>query len=161
METTPAKDLEHDMKATTEKFLRAYVEATQQNDPTVFSATLTSDCRRYIGPPSFLAAMGLPEDFSFTNTEYEDLSRKDMAIWTITSASVKNITVDVANRKSAATSEYVGTLSDGSSFSRNLAWFLDFNEDGSKITRIYQLNDTQEAKDFRLKVEALQAQDGA
>ncbi|CAG9946379.1 unnamed protein product [Clonostachys rosea f. rosea IK726] len=144
METTPTRDLEHDMRATTEKFLKAYLDASQQNDPTVFSATLTSDCRRYIGPPIFLASMGLPQDFSFTNTEYEDLSRKDMAIWTITSWRARNITVDVANRKSAATSE-------------NLAWFLDSNEDGSKITRIYQLNDTQEAKDFRLKVEALQA----
>ncbi|CAH0023434.1 unnamed protein product [Clonostachys rhizophaga] len=161
METTPTRDLEHGMKAITEKFLRAYLDASQQNDPTVFSATLTSDCRRYIGPPIFLATMGLPEGFSFTNTEYEDLSRKDMAIWTITSWRARNITVDVANRKSAATSEYVGSLSDGTSFSRNLAWFLDFNEDGSQITRIYQLNDTQEAKDFRLKVEALQAQDKA
>ncbi|VUC31944.1 unnamed protein product [Clonostachys rosea] len=161
METTSAEDLEHNIRATTREFLIAYFLASEKNDPRVFSATLTSDCRRYIGPPSFLAAMGLSEDFSFSNTEYEDLSRKDLEVWSITSYKFGNITVDVPNRRSAATSEYGGSLSDGTSFSRNLAWFLDFDQDGSKITRIYQLNDTQEAKDFRLRVEALQAQDKA
>ncbi|CAH0046447.1 unnamed protein product [Clonostachys solani] len=161
METTPARDLENNIRATTREFLTAYLHASEQNDPKVFSATLTSDCRRYIGPPSFLTAMGLAADFSFSNTEYEDLSRKDMEVWSITLCRQGNMTVDVANRKSAATSEYVGSLSDGTQFSRNLAWFLDFNEDGSKITRIYQLNDTQEARDFRLKLEALQGQDEA
>jgi hypothetical protein len=148
--------LEEAIRATTEKFLRAYVDATEKHDARVFSETLDRDCRRFIGPEPFLTAMALPQNFSLSNEEYENLSKKDLSTWTITTCQVSNLTVDPTSRKSAARSSYVGKLKDGSEFTRTLAWFLDFSEDGTKITRIYQVNDSLEAKQFRERVEALQ-----
>lgn len=151
--------VEENIRVTTEEFLNAYITATEKNDAAVFSETLAPDCRRFIGPPSFLISLGIPPGLSFSNEAYEKLSVKDLEVWAVTSCEIANVTVDVGNLKSAATSNYTGAFSDGSQFKRHLGWFLDFNEDGTKIKKIYQLNDTQEAKDFRLKVEELQKAD--
>jgi hypothetical protein len=147
--------LEQSIKTTTEKFVKSYVVACEKKDASHFSADLTPDCRRHIGPPSFLTAMGAPPDFSFDNAGYEQIWLKELPHYSANTYEIFNLVIDTKNLKSACRSTFTGDFSDGSKGERNLVFFLDFTSDGSKISNIYQVNDVEEAKNYRFKVEGL------
>lgn len=146
--------LEQAIRDTTTAFVKSYMDATQQKKPSLISTDLADGCIRYIGPPAFLRACGAPLDMTLSISEYE-AEFGDMSLYTISSFEIHNVTVDTANRKAAAWSVLHCDFIDGSKEDRTHAWFLDFNEDGSKIVKIYQHNDTLEGTQFRDKVQAM------
>lgn len=133
---------------TTKEYLKSFVDASQTKDIGIVSSCLTKDCRRYIGPPYFLRQLGAPANLSLSNSEYET-EFGQMQFYTFDKHELYDLTIDVPNLKAAARSELTGTFIDGKELSRTFVWFLDFNEDGSKIVKVYQHNDVQEATSFR------------
>lgn len=147
--------LENSIKTTTERFIKAYVDACEKKDASLFSLDLTEDCRRHIGPPHFLTSLGAPPELSLSNTDYEQMWVKEMPYYTADTYEIFNLVIDTKNLKSACRSTFTGVFSDGTKGERNLVWFLDFTDDGSKVNKIYQLNDPEEARNYRFKVEGL------
>jgi hypothetical protein len=147
-------NLRHTIKATTAAFIKSYVDAGQAKQPHLLSTSVAENCVRYIGPVYFLRSVGAPADFSMSNAEYE-ADFGEMAFYTIDTHEMYDLTIDTENLKAALRSELFGTLVDGKEFSRTFVWFLDFNEDGSKIIKVYQHNDSEEGRNFRLTVKAL------
>ena len=146
--------LEEAIRATTTAFVKSYMDATKQKKPKLVSSSCTDNCIRHIGPPAFLRAAGAPANLTLSVSEYE-AEFGDMSLYTITSFEIHNITVDTANHKAAAWSVLHCDFIDGTKEDRTHAWFLDLNEDGSKVIKVYQHNDTQEGIQFRNKVQAM------
>ncbi|KAH8886460.1 hypothetical protein GQ53DRAFT_599191, partial [Thozetella sp. PMI_491] len=128
------------IRNTTKDFLQSYVQASATKDMTRLSAQLTPDCARHLGPPYYLVGLGAPPTFTMTNAEYES-EFGTMEFYTFDSHDLFDLVVDTEKRRSAVRSELNGTFFDGNSLSRSFVWFLDFNEDGTKITQVYQYND--------------------
>jgi hypothetical protein len=139
------------IRETTKDFLQSYVQASATRDMTRLSAQLTPDCVRHLGPPYYLLGLGAPSTFTMTNTEYES-EFGTMEFYTFDTHELFDLAVDTESRRSAARSEIKGTFFDGNSLLRSFVWFLDFNEDGTKITNVYQHNDLAEGKAFREKI---------
>ncbi|RDW59213.1 hypothetical protein BP5796_12137 [Coleophoma crateriformis] len=143
------------IQKTTEAFLKGYVDAAQAKNPGILSAQATDDCVRYIGPPCFLRSVGAPADLFMTNAQYEADFNK-MEFYTFDTHEFYDLTIDAPNRKAAVRSELTGKFIDGKELLRTFVWFLEFTEDGSKIVKIYQHNDSEEGRNFRLTVSAYQ-----
>ncbi|GJN80069.1 hypothetical protein PLIIFM63780_003593 [Purpureocillium lilacinum] len=105
---------------------------------------LTDDCRRHVGPPAFLIARGAPPDYSMSNEEYA-AEFNGMEHYQFDDHVVYDLVVDTQKLRAAARSEILVKFNSGETASRNFVWFLDFNEDGSKIVKVYQHNDVEEA----------------
>ena len=88
-----------------------------------------------------------------SNIEYEK-EFGQMEFYTFEAHHIHDLAIDITNLKAAARSELTGTFIDNKPLSRTFVWFLDFNEDGSKIVRVYQHNDSEEGKSFRLTVKS-------
>ncbi|RDW63765.1 hypothetical protein BP6252_11310 [Coleophoma cylindrospora] len=144
------------IQKTTEAFLKGYVDASHAKNPKILSAEATDDCVRYIGPPCFLRSVGAPADLSMNNTQYED-EFNTMEFYSLDQHEFYDMTIDAPNRKAAVRSELTGKFIDGKELLRTFVWFLDFTEDGSKIVKIYQHNDSEEGRNFRLAVAEYQA----
>lgn len=149
-----ASALEEAIRTTTTNFIKSFVEAAQQKNACLVSQHTAPDCKRHIGPPAFLAAVGAPSPLVLTNEQYE-AEFGDMHVISMDEYEVHNLTVDATNRKAACWSVLKGEFIDGTTLSRMHSWFLDLNEDGSKIVEIYQWNDVEEGKLYREKVAAL------
>ncbi|UNI17097.1 hypothetical protein JDV02_003473 [Purpureocillium takamizusanense] len=132
------------IEATTRGFLQSYVNASETKSMDALTAHVTDDCRRYIGPPAFLKARGAPSDFSMSNEEYA-AEFNGMEHYSFEDHVMYDLIVDTQNRRAAARSEILIKFNSGETASRNFVWFLDFNEDGSKIVKIYVQLDVEEA----------------
>ncbi|TPX06844.1 uncharacterized protein E0L32_002340 [Thyridium curvatum] len=146
--------LEQTIRNTVQEFIKSYADATKEKKPHLVSRCCADDCKRHIGPPAFLAHVGAPPNLTMTNAQYE-AEFGELSLYTITSFKVNNITVDAPNLKAAAWSTLYCDFIDGSKHDRTHAWFLDFNEDGTKIVELYQHNDVQEAVDFRNLIQSM------
>lgn len=132
------------IETTTKGFLKSYVDASQTKSMEALAAYLTDDCRRHVGPPAFLIARGAPPDYSMSNEEYA-AEFNGMEHYQFDDHVVYDLVVDTEKLRAAARSEILVKFNSGETASRNFVWFLDFNEDGSKIVKVYQHNDVEEA----------------
>ncbi|KAF7546303.1 hypothetical protein G7Z17_g8532 [Cylindrodendrum hubeiense] len=139
------------IKDTTKGFLKSYVDASLAKNPQLLSDYLSQDCVRFIGPQSYLQSVGAPADFSMNNTEYESHFGK-MEFYTFHTHEIHDLTIDTENLKAAARSDLTGTFIDGKKLSRTFVWFLDFNDDGTKIIKTYQHNDSEEGRNFQATI---------
>ncbi|KAL3954246.1 hypothetical protein ACCO45_012202 [Purpureocillium lilacinum] len=132
------------IETTTKGFLKSYVDASQTKSMEALAAYLTDDCRRHVGPPAFLIARGAPPDYSMSNEEYA-AEFNGMEHYQFDDHVLYDLVVDTQKLRAAARSEILVKFNSGETASRNFVWFLDFNEDGSKIVKVYQHNDVEEA----------------
>lgn len=140
------------MEKTTRAFLQDYVDASKGKNMDLISAHLTDDCRRYVGPGPFLRSKGAPEDFSMGNAEYQQ-EFNDMSLYEFDEHRVYHLVIDAPNLKAAARSEiFARFYADNVTGSRNFCWFLDFNEDGTKIRKCFQQVDTEEANNWMKEI---------
>jgi len=143
------------MRETIEVFFKGYIEATNTRDPSSVSTVLSPECMRALAPPSFLEAVGVPRDISISVEHYEAQYAKEIHVFSIRGYDIRNLTVDVPSRKCAAWTIYKGDISDGSDLEMQITWFLDFNEDGTKITHIVEFVDSAYTIEFHKKITSL------
>ena len=57
-------------------------------------------------------------------------------------------------RKAVAETTYIEEFADGDTFPLEFVWFLNFNEDGTKVTNIIEWVDSLQSVKFEHKVQA-------
>lgn len=124
---------------TTRAFLNSYSDATAANDAALNTRLLTPDCTRILRPESFFKARGRASVLS--NADYEDILALDLSIGGMENLAVSDVTVDAGSRRSSATSVWDMVFRDSDRAKMEVAWFLEFTADGTRITRIVEYVD--------------------
>ncbi|TDZ33884.1 hypothetical protein C8035_v000596 [Colletotrichum spinosum] len=155
MASTDVTTLQKTIEATLREFLLGYQTAKEHNDPSFISRALAPECIRYIAPVSFLTAMGAPTDFTFDVKSYQAQFAKELPVQGVNKTEINDIIIDAVGRKASASTVFHGKYSSSEKLKLEFAWFLDFNEDGTKVTRILEWLDTTEALKFQAKCNAL------
>jgi len=129
------------MEATARAFLCAYEEGSVQNDASIINHNVTADCTRYLLPASVPQAFGLPADFFFDTAKYQELFAKDIKVLKFKNSIMANLIIDTEARRAAFTSIAEVQANNGEMYPAELAWFLYFNEDGSKVKKVVEFCD--------------------
>ncbi|KAK5657639.1 hypothetical protein OQA88_2711 [Cercophora sp. LCS_1] len=149
-------DLRETMTQTLRKVLHAYVDVSTNRDITLLSTDLDPSCTRSFAPTSFLEAIGVPTDTKalLTNAQYEAAYGQNQAAVTMKTVEISNIVIDTANKTAAAHTKYVNEYKDkgGEEMVMEFAWFLGFNEDGTKVNSIIEFADSLESVRFHERV---------
>lgn len=144
-----SKTLRERIEATARAFLSAFEEVGVQNDVSIINRDVTADCTRHLLPASVPLAFSLPEGFFFDNTKYHETVANDNKVLKFRNNTISNLIVDTEARRASFTSiAEVHPVSGEAWYSAEMAWFLYFNEDGSKITKVVEFGD----KDVFLKM---------
>ncbi|KAL1856965.1 hypothetical protein Daus18300_010525 [Diaporthe australafricana] len=147
--TTSSTSLRERIEATARSFLQAYEDGGAQNDASIINRDVTADCERYLLPASVPQAFGLPTDFFFDTTKYRETFAQDIKLLKFKNNIISNLIIDTEARRAAFTSiAEVHIVSSGDSYPAELAWYLYFTEDGSKVKKVVEFCD----KDVILKM---------
>ncbi|GJC87754.1 hypothetical protein ColLi_10592 [Colletotrichum liriopes] len=148
-------DLRKAIEATTKSFLAAYTDSADQHDPSLINRDVTSDCTRHLLPNTMLKAFGVPTDFSIDNASYLKNLVKDLRVCSVQNSVISNLVIDTEARKAALTSTSDIVYKEGSdSHPIEFSWFLDFNEDGSKVKKVIEFCDKDTVLVMHARVEA-------
>jgi hypothetical protein len=134
-------NLRERIQATAEAFLSAYEEGGAQNDASIINRDVTADCTRYLIPASVPQAFGLPADFFFDTTKYQETFAKDIKVLKFKNNVMANLVIDTEARRAAFTSIAEVHAINGEFYHAELAWFLYFNDDGSKVKKVVEFCD--------------------
>ncbi|KAI1105756.1 hypothetical protein F4804DRAFT_303433 [Jackrogersella minutella] len=132
------------MEATLMEFLENYLIAVRTKDVSSLSATLTPECTRHLKPANFVTAYPFIKAVE-TNADYEARMAPELALMEDTHHKVLNYVVDPVRRTASAYSEHWTKLANQEPTSIEICWYVDFTEDGSKISRIVEFIDTAAA----------------
>lgn len=154
--STSLSTIRNSIEQNTTEFISCYETAAKTNDPNSISVHLSSDCRRFLASRAFRESNGIPPGTSLSNADYQAAYQRQMPIWQVTSTEIFNLTIDVEGRKAAARTVDQGEFVDGEKLVLEFAWFLDFNDAGTEITKIMQYADPTESLLFRTKAKELQ-----
>lgn len=134
-------NLRQRMEATAGAFLSAYEEGGVQNDASIINRNVTADCTRYLLPASVPQAFGLPADFFFDTAKYQEAFAKDIKVLKFKNNIMANLIIDTEAHRAAFTSIAEVQANNGETYPAELAWFLYFNEDGSKVKKVVEFCD--------------------
>jgi hypothetical protein len=129
------------IEATIRDFIGAYKDGAAQNDPSIINRNVAAQCTRHLLPASLVQALGAPADFVIDNEEYQRLFANDLKVGGVQRCTLSNLVIDVTARKAAATTVADMVCKDGETIVMEHSWFLDFSEDGSKVTKVVEFCD--------------------
>lgn len=137
------------------EFFSSYQAAAAQNDPSLVNRSVTPDCKRYLLPQSMLRDQGIPLDLAIDNELYRAEFAKDLPIGSVQRHDVANMVIDVVARRLAATTsaDMLFTVGEKETLELEFSWFFDFNENGSKITRVVEFTDGDALRKMAAKKE--------
>ncbi|KAI4661846.1 uncharacterized protein J4E78_004636 [Alternaria triticimaculans] len=140
MASTPSTpNLREQIEATARAFLSAFEEGAAQSNPSIINRDVTADCTRHLLPASVPKAFGLATDSFFDTTSFQDLFGNDIKVLLFKDNIMSNLIVDTEARSAAFTAKSdVYVRSSGETYPFEGAWFLYFNEDGSKIKKVVE-----------------------
>lgn len=129
------------MKTTARAFLAAFEEGGDQDDPSLVNRDVTSDCTRHMLPASIYEAFGLPADFAFDTTQFQETFAKDLKVLKFKNNIMENLVIDTEARRVAFTSIAEVHPKAGEWFVAEQAWIVYLNDDGSKVQRVIEFCD--------------------
>ncbi|KAF5681405.1 hypothetical protein FDENT_8176 [Fusarium denticulatum] len=138
---TSQQELREAIESTTRQFLGAYKEAGEQNNPALINRDVTNSCKRYFKPAGVLRLFGSPPEDGLNNADYEAAMALDLEKYVVAYSDISDLTVDTESRKSAATTVTGMKYKDGEEDVIEHSWILDFNEGGSKVTKVIEFCD--------------------
>ncbi|KAK1977927.1 hypothetical protein LZ30DRAFT_784536 [Colletotrichum cereale] len=157
--TQSSADLRKTIEATTRSFLAAYTDANDQNDPSIINRDVTDNCTRHMLPDTMLKAFGLPADISIPNEAYIQNTAKNIRVYSVQDSVISNLVIDTEARKAAFTSKSNIVYKEGwESHPIEFSWYLDFNQDGSKVKKVIEFCDKDIVQLVHGRVEAGQPQ---
>ncbi|KAI1780879.1 hypothetical protein F4818DRAFT_397126 [Hypoxylon cercidicola] len=136
-----ADDLRPMMESTLVEFFNCYPRSVRNKDPSLLSTTLTEECARYLKPDSFLAKHPFVKAVE-TNAEYEAHMAPEIMMMEEVRFKILDSVVDPLKRKASARVEHWTKLAGRKPTILEMCWFVDFTEDGRKISRIIEFIDT-------------------
>ena len=139
----------------TREFVSGYETAGKMKNAKYVSIHLAPDCKRFLASRAFLEAVDLAPGAPHSNAEYQVKYEKQMSIWAVKSTKIFNLTIDPERKRAAARTVGYGQFIDGEKHEMEFAYFLDFNDDGTHITKIVQYVDPTESLLFRTKAKEL------
>ena len=148
------------MEATCVSFITAYDDGWTQKDPSLINRAVAASCTRHIRPRS-ASTIGLPIDLAIDNELYEQLYAKDLAVSRVKNSKMENLVLDIQARKASFMSTSDVEFVDGGDMVLEFVWFLEFNEDGTQITKVVEVVDTGTLPKFIAKIDELSAKTGA
>ncbi|RKL27239.1 hypothetical protein BFJ72_g13266 [Fusarium proliferatum] len=149
---TSQQELRDAIENTTRQFLAAYKEAGEQNNPAIINRDVTDSCKRYFKPAGVLQLFGSPPEDGLSNADYEAAMALDLEKYVVTYSDVSDLTIDTEARKSAATTVTGMKYKNGEEDVIEHSWVLDFNEDGSKVTKVIEFCDMDGLRRMFVKV---------
>ncbi|TDZ32120.1 hypothetical protein C8035_v012330 [Colletotrichum spinosum] len=140
--SSSSSNLRERIEATARAFLSAFEEVSVQDDVSIINRDVTADCTRHLLPASVPEAFGLPAGFFFDNATYFEAVSKDNKVLKFKNNILSNLVIDTDARRASFTSDAeVHPVSGEAWYPVEMAWFLYFDEDGSKITRVVEFGD--------------------
>jgi hypothetical protein len=133
------------IESSTKAFFGDLDEAIRVKNTTILSRTLAPDCNRSLAPDSLIRTFGMPEGFSWTNEAYEQHMKPEVAIMEHATSEILFTAVDTQKRTSVARVAHHTKLRGKDAVRLEMVWFLDWNEDGSKVKKIVEFVDTAES----------------
>ena len=141
-------NLRERIETTARAFLSAFEEGGAQNNASLINRDVTTDCIRNMLPASVPRAFGLPVDFSFDTSQFQEAFAKDIKVLEFRNNIMANLVIDTEARRAAFTSIAEVHPKNGEWYSAEQAWVLYFTEDGSKVKQVVEFCD----KDAILKM---------
>ncbi|KAI6087148.1 hypothetical protein F4821DRAFT_237145 [Hypoxylon rubiginosum] len=130
------------MEATLTAFLENHSVAVRTKDASVLSALLSPECTRHLHPAPYVTAYPFIKAVE-TNAEYEARMASELGVMEEAHLEILNIVVDPARRKASAHTEFrVKVAGREDPISSEFCWYLDFTEDGTKISRVVEFIDS-------------------
>ncbi|KAH7349152.1 hypothetical protein BKA66DRAFT_563482 [Pyrenochaeta sp. MPI-SDFR-AT-0127] len=149
MSSAPSStNLRDRIESTARAFLSAFEDGGTQNDASIINRDVTADCTRHLLPASVPEAFGLPTDFFFDTIKFQETFAKDIKVLKFKNNIIANLVIDTEARRASFTSIAEVHANNGESYPAEQAWFLYFNEDGSKVKKVVEFCD----KDVLLKM---------
>ncbi|KAH8158718.1 hypothetical protein CIB48_g9521 [Xylaria polymorpha] len=134
------------LQRTIDTFLENNMLAIKNKDTSLLSIVLSEDCVRTYRPLSLIRRY--PKFFKpqLKNIEYEAQMKIEMQAMREVSQKITRTIIDTAQRRASIHSEQTVLTVDGHSEDTvEVIWDLDFTEDGTKISHIFEIVDTYEA----------------
>jgi hypothetical protein len=140
MALTPSTtNLRKQIEATARAFLSAFEEGAAQTDASIINRDVTADCTRHLIPASVPKAFGLAADSCFDTTSFQGLFANDIKVLSFKENIMSNLMIDTEARCAAFTTKAdMCVRSSGETYPSEGAWFLYFNEDGSKVKKVVE-----------------------
>ncbi|KAG7137837.1 hypothetical protein HYQ45_004891 [Verticillium longisporum] len=139
--TSPSAVLRQRIEATVKSFLATFEDGSIQNDASIINRDVTDDCKRYILPAPLRQAFGLPDDFFFDNAKFEEAFARDIGVLKFRNNILSDLVIDTEARRAAITAIAEVHEKTGEMYLSESAWFLYFNEDGSKVEKVTEFCD--------------------
>jgi len=136
------------IEATVADFMKSYEDAVSASDASILSRTLAADCTRQLAPAALLRNLGMPVDMSMGNEAYEQHMAGELHLLESVGIETLDLSVDAERRRAGARSANDLKLAGKGVFRLEFCWFLDFSDDGRKITKVVQFVDSAEAPKF-------------
>ncbi|KAG4222789.1 hypothetical protein PC116_g28738 [Phytophthora cactorum] len=129
------------MESTLTRFLENSTLAVKNKDTSLFSALLSPDCLRYLKPTTFVKSYPFIKAVE-TNAEYEARMVPEIAAMEEAKVKIIEIVIDPIKRHGSAHVEHWTKITGREPIALEICWYVDFTEDGKKISRIVEFIDT-------------------
>lgn len=137
-----ASPLYQTIEDTVKAFIASYEEAVGTSNPALLSKTLADTCLRKVEPADFLRAMGQDPDAKMDNAAYIEHMGPQFMAMEDGKCNILSIAVDTVKRSAVARVEHNCKLPGKDWICVEIGWFLEFTEDGTRISAITEFLDT-------------------
>ncbi|KAH7233343.1 hypothetical protein BKA59DRAFT_488012 [Fusarium tricinctum] len=149
-----AGEIRKNIEATIDSFLLAYEDGREANDPSIINRVVTPDCTRQLLPASLCEALGVPPEFLMPNDMYEKLFADDLALGGVYNTTPRHLVIDVEARRAAVSTTGDFKYHDGEVIALEFAFAFYFNDDGTKISKVIEVADSNAVLKMAAKARA-------
>ncbi|KAJ8120047.1 hypothetical protein ONZ43_g3143 [Nemania bipapillata] len=144
MASSLAEDLRATIESTATQFLKSTARALAAKDPSLFFAVLTPECAHHLRPLAFITANPFLKAVK-SNEEQAAQMASALATMEHTRVGIKELVIDPITRKASVLAEHHTKVVGAETNVLEVTWFLDFTEDGKRISRVTEFIDTATA----------------
>ncbi|KAI0545343.1 hypothetical protein F4679DRAFT_588648 [Xylaria curta] len=135
------EELRVTMESTVTHFLDSPAQALAAQDSSLYLATLTEECTHYLRPLQSVASNPLLKAVK-SNEEYKALMESALPTIEDTRVEIKEFVIDPLKQKASVLAEHCTKIVSVEANIMEITWFLDFTEDGNRISRVVEFIDT-------------------
>ncbi|KAF5660214.1 hypothetical protein FHETE_9043 [Fusarium heterosporum] len=149
-----AENIRAHIKATIDSFLLAYEDGRDANDSSIINRAVTPDCTRQLLPVSLCEALGAPPEFLMPNDLYQKLFTDDLSLGGVHNTTTRHLVVDLEARRAAVSTTQEFKYHNGEVIPLEFAWTFCFNGDGTKISKVIEVADSNGVMKMVAKAQA-------
>jgi hypothetical protein len=140
--------MEATLRTTVQSFLDAMAIIFDKQSITELQALLTPDFNLSLAPASFMAAAGMPADFSLSKDGWSAHLNSHMPVITSTKMTVFDTIVEATGRKAAVHLNHAVEIRGGAGTTLENVLMLHFTEDGTKVRKVVEFTDVDTTKKY-------------